>query len=135
MITKTTLSFLSNHGEYKLLKVFLQIQINFLPNEIQANIILKLLLKCICFKNPVLLYIIQFLKIVAKYVAVWLLQLCQTLRPHGSSVHGILQARTLEMVTISFPRGSSQPRDWTHVSCIAGRFFTTELPGKYTKYT
>ena len=35
--------------------MFLQIQINFLPNEIQANIILKLLLKCICFKNPVLL--------------------------------------------------------------------------------
>ena len=34
--------------------MFLQIQVNFLPNEIQANI-LKLLLKCICFKNPVLL--------------------------------------------------------------------------------
>ena len=27
-------------------------------------------------------------------------------------------------------RGSSQARDWTQVSCIAGRFFTTELPGK-----
>ena len=25
-----------------------------------------------------------------------------------------------------FPRGSSQPRDWTQVSCIAGRFFTAE---------
>ena len=35
----------------------------------------------------------------------------------GSSVHGILQARTLEW-------GSSWPRDWTQVSCIAGRFFT-----------
>ena len=38
--------------------------------------------------------------------------------PPGSSVHGILQARILEWVDISYSRGSSQPRDWTHVSCI-----------------
>ena len=44
--------------------------------------------------------------------------------PPGSSVHGILQARILEWVAIPFSRGSSQPRDWTQVSCIAGRFFT-----------
>ena len=39
----------------------------------------------------------------------------------GSSVHGILQARVLEWVAISYSRGSSQPRDRTHityVSCI-----------------
>ena len=36
----------------------------------------------------------------------------------GSSVHGIFQARTLEWVAISFSRGSSQPRDGTHISCI-----------------
>ena len=39
----------------------------------------------------------------------------------GSSVHGILQARILEWVTISFSRGSSRPRDLTYityVSCI-----------------
>ena len=36
--------------------------------------------------------------------------------------HGILQARILEWVAISFSRGSSQPRDRTQVSCIAGRF-------------
>ena len=42
----------------------------------------------------------------------------------GTSVHGILQARTLELVAIPFSRGSSQPRDRTQVSCIAGRFFT-----------
>ena len=42
----------------------------------------------------------------------------------GSSVHGILQARILEWVAISFSRGSSPPRNWTRVSCIAGRFFT-----------
>ena len=44
--------------------------------------------------------------------------------PPGSSVHGILQARMLEWVAISFSRGSSWPRDWTQVSCIAGRCFT-----------
>ena len=42
----------------------------------------------------------------------------------GSSVHGILQARILEWVAILFSRGTSQPRDWTWVSCITCRFFT-----------
>ena len=41
----------------------------------------------------------------------------------GSSIHGILQATVLEWVAISFSRGSSQPRDQTRVSCIAGRRF------------
>ena len=50
--------------------------------------------------------------------------------PPGSSVHGILQARVLEWVAISFSRRSSKPRDQTCVSCILGRLFTTELPGK-----
>ena len=44
--------------------------------------------------------------------------------PPGSTVHGILLARILEWVAISFSRGSSQPRNQTQVSCIAGRFFT-----------
>ena len=63
-----------------------------------------------------------------------LLQLCLTLcypmdcSPPGFSVHGILQARTLEWVAISSPRGSSQTRDQTlvtYVSCMAGRFCIT----------
>ena len=51
----------------------------------------------------------------------------------GSSVHGILQARILEWVAMPSSRGSSQCKDWTHVSCnsfTAGRFFTTEPPVK-----
>ena len=40
-----------------------------------------------------------------------------------SSLHGILQARILEWVAISFSRGSSQPRERTQVSHIAGRCF------------
>ena len=46
----------------------------------------------------------------------------------GSSVHGILQARILEKGTISTSRGSSQPRDQTHVSCIAGRLYHLSQP-------
>ena len=42
----------------------------------------------------------------------------------GFSVHGILQARILEWVSIPFSRGSSWPRDWKHISCITGRFST-----------
>ena len=42
----------------------------------------------------------------------------------GSSVHGILQARILEWVAISFARGSSQPWDQTRVSRIVGRCIT-----------
>ena len=44
--------------------------------------------------------------------------------PQGSSLHGILQARILEWVVISFSRGFSQPRDRTWVFHIAGRLFT-----------
>ena len=42
----------------------------------------------------------------------------------ASSVHGILQARMLKWVVISFSRGSSWPRNRTWVSCMADRFFT-----------
>ena len=38
--------------------------------------------------------------------------------PPGFSVHGIFQARIIEWVSISFSRGSSRPRDRTHISCI-----------------
>ena len=52
--------------------------------------------------------------------------------PPGSSVHGILQARILEWVAISFSWGSSWPRDRTQVSRISGRCFnlwaTREAP-------
>ena len=48
--------------------------------------------------------------------------------PPGSSVHGILQARTLEWVAMPSSRGSSRPRDRTHISCVAGGSFTTLPP-------
>ena len=40
--------------------------------------------------------------------------------------HGILQTRILEWVAIPFSGGSSQPRDRTLVSCIAGGFFASQ---------
>ena len=65
-----------------------------------------------------------------------LLQVCPTLcdprdcSPPGSSVHGILQARLLEWVAMPSLRGSSQPRDQTHISCVSciGRRFFVCLP-------
>ena len=63
---------------------------------------------------------------VGSLVAKLCLILCDPMdyNPPVFSVHGILQARILKRVAISFCRGSSQPRDRTRVSCIAGRFFT-----------
>ena len=58
----------------------------------------------------------------------WNYNLCDPIdcSPPGSSVHGILQARILECVALASSRGSSQPRDQTHisyVSCIGRRVF------------
>ena len=64
------------------------------------------------------------------------LQLCLTLcdpmdcSPPSSSVHGIFQARILELVAIPFSRASSWRRDQTRICCITGRFFTAESLGK-----
>ena len=58
-------------------------------------------------------------------------QSCLTLcDPMDYAVYGILQARILEWVAFPFSRGSSQPRDWTQVSWIAGGFFTSWAQGK-----
>ena len=69
-------------------------------------------------------------KCIYTHMCVLFAQLCSTLcdsmdcSSPGSFVHGILQARLLEWVPILFFGGSSQPRDGTQVSCIAGIFFT-----------
>ena len=63
---------------------------------------------------------------VAGKVKVKVAQLCPTLcNPMDYIVHGILQTRILEWVAIHFSRGSSQPRDRTQVSLIAGEFLTS----------
>ena len=45
--------------------------------------------------------------------------------PMDCIVYGVLQARILEWVAFPFSRGSSQPRDWTQISCITDVFFTS----------
>ena len=68
-------------------------------------------------------------------------QLCPTLCDPmdrilpGSSVHGILQARILERVAMPFSRESSWHRDWTRVSCVAGRFFTVWATMEATRWS
>ena len=63
---------------------------------------------------------------IALWVKVKVSQSCLTLcDPMDYIVHGILQARILKWVAFPFSRGSSQPRDQTQVSCIAGGFFTS----------
>ena len=66
------------------------------------------------------------LRLIKKCVAQSCLILCDPVdySPPGSSVRGILQARTLEWVAIPSSKGSSHPRNQTRVSCIAGRFFS-----------
>ena len=57
-------------------------------------------------------------------------QVCPTLYgPTDYTVHGILQARILEWAAFPLSRGSSQPRDRTQASRIAGRLFTSWATG------
>ena len=54
--------------------------------------------------------------------------------PMDYIVRGILKARILEWVAVPFSRAFSQPRDWTQVSCIAGRSFTSWAIGEAQEY-
>ena len=65
-------------------------------------------------------------QLLGKGVKVKVAQSCLTLcNPVDYTVHGILQARIQEWVAFPFSRGSSQPRNRTQVSRIAGGFFTS----------
>ena len=95
--------------------------------------------QCICVKTPCFLRSGMPCKELMMKTGVWkqgspawytkslqsCLTLCDSHDPPGFSVQGILQARTLEWVAISFSRGSSWPRDQAQVSCIPGRFFAS----------
>ena len=69
------------------------------------------------------------------HVKVLVTQLClftTPCSPPGSSVHGILQARILEWVAISFSQGSSQPRDRTWSPALQGDSVLSEPRGTLT---
>ena len=87
-----------------------------------------------CFKYTYfLIYVIYIF--IHKHCCCLVTKSCPTLlqtldcSPSGSSVHGVLQARILELVAVSSSSGFSQPRGWTYISYI-GRQIITELLGK-----
>ena len=70
------------------------------------------------------LYFSLYAELLMLFLEVKVAQLCLTLcDPTDYTVHGILHARILEWVAGPFSRTSSQSRDWTQVSCIAGGVF------------
>ena len=89
---------------------------------------------CVCVFESVSVLCSLFLPLISISISPSLhglvAQSCPTLwdtkdhSPPDSSVHGILHARILKRVAISLEGGSSWPRDWTRVFCIAGRFFS-----------
>ena len=58
------------------------------------------------------------------FSCVWLFATPWTVARHAPLSMGFPRGRILEWVAIPFSKGSSQPWDWTQVSCIASRFFT-----------
>ena len=79
------------------------------------------------FSTSLLMIFSFFISVYFRYkvklkVALSCLTVCD---PMDYTDHGIFQARILEWVAFPFSRGSSQPRDQTQVSHIAGRFFTS----------
>ena len=85
---------------------------------ILATFLRLLFLLCVCVCHSVLSDSLQPHRL-----------LCPLQQP-GSSVHGILQARILAWISVSFSRGSSWLRDQTLVSCTATRFFTVWAIGE-----
>ena len=65
--------------------------------------------------------------VVSHFSHVWLFVTPLDCSVPGFSVHAILQARMLKWVATPSSRGSSWLRDWTCISYMVGRFFTTEL--------
>ena len=95
-------------------------------------------LTSICIGRWVLvcIHIIIFLLLLICLVKLKVAHSCLTLcDPMDYTVHGILQARILEWLAFPFFRGSSQPRDWTQVSCIAVGFFTSWTTKETQEYS
>ena len=107
--------------------------ISFLPYFFFCFFTMFISLFCFCFFIAKLAYCFRFifkfkflLKRSESEVAQSGLTLCNPMNCSlwGSSIHGIFQARLLELVAIAFSRWSSWHRDWTRVSHIVGRHFT-----------
>ena len=66
----------------------------------------------------------QLLSQVQLFVTLWTVYLTLWTVAHQTPLSMVLQARIREWLAMPSSRESSWPRDWSHVSCIAGRFFT-----------
>ena len=111
-------AFYRNHTYYTI-----HVRVKAEPAEGNYATVLSLLFYTIFLGHKMLFYV-PVVRYVSKSLShVWV---CDPMdcSPPGSSVHGILQARTLEWIAILFFRASSPLRIGTWVSCIAGRFFT-----------
>ena len=100
---------------------------NFSPRKLHSCHASRFFQICYLFSSYISDYYIDSSWAVSLYLKVKMnvTQSCLTLyNPMDYTVYGILQTRTLEWVAMPFSRESSQPRDRTQVSCIAGRFFT-----------
>ena len=99
-------------------------RLKFLKAVSSIFIFFKSFLKAQLFFFPQRLWIFLFEP--KSFLKVKFTQSCPTLcDPMDYTVHGILHTKILEWVALPFSRGSSQPRDQTQVSCIAGRFLTS----------
>ena len=91
---------------------------NFTVEKLPFNRVIKVNIKCVGLTDK--LYLLVWC-IKVKWNSLSCVQLFVT---PWTTVRGILQAKMLEWVAYPFSRGSSRPRNWTGVSCIAGGFFT-----------
>ena len=77
-------------------------------------------------KNPCIKYIFVFIHFLTFYLYWIIVDYSWYINLFSWESMEILQARVLEWIAMPSFKGSSQPRDWTQVSCIAGEFFTRE---------
>ena len=114
---------------------FISMYLLIFATEFRDSNSLPILLSCVLYPSLIkhfssLCQYLQFSMLCCCSVTKSCLTLCDPMDCSlpGSSFHGIFQAKILEWVVIFFSRESSQ--DQTHVSCFAGGFFSTRLPGK-----
>ena len=102
----------------------------YLTDKLRGERRIRAGMSAVTFRDTVLTNFNIFKQISCSLITKSCLTLCNPMdySTPGSSVHGISQVRTLEWVAISYSKGSSQIRDGTHVSCLAGGLSTTEPP-------
>ena len=84
---------------------------------------------CLCKRIQVLMHTCSNTSVMSDYL--WPMGCSQP----GAFVHGILHSRIWDWIALPTSRGSSQPRNQTHISCISGRFFYPLRPWEAPKFS